>query len=106
MAWLRFMAHLFVAVILGFLYQNIGNEASKVSGNVACLFFFILFLFFSNAMPTVLTCKSPLHLLLLPWSISSIIRSSSACDCRLFSLLPFLIRSSARSFSILSGVLE
>ena len=57
MAWLRFGAHLFVAAILGFLYKDIGNDAAKVSGNVACLFFFVLFLFFSNAMPTVLTCK-------------------------------------------------
>lgn len=55
MAWLRFAAHVLVAAMLGFLYKDIGNEASKVPGNIACLFFFVLFLFFSNAMPTVLT---------------------------------------------------
>ncbi|KAK3927759.1 ATP-binding cassette sub-family G member 4 [Frankliniella fusca] len=55
MAWLRFAAHLLVALILGFLYKDIGDEASKINGNLACLFFFELFLFFSNAMPTVLT---------------------------------------------------
>ncbi|XP_026283648.2 ATP-binding cassette sub-family G member 4-like, partial [Frankliniella occidentalis] len=55
MAWLRFAAHLLVALILGFMYKNIGDDASKINGNLACLFFFVLFLFFSNAMPTVLT---------------------------------------------------
>ncbi|XP_034243636.1 ATP-binding cassette sub-family G member 1-like [Thrips palmi] len=55
MAWLRLAVHLIVGLILGFLYQDVGNEASKISGNVACIFFFVLFLFFSNALPTVLT---------------------------------------------------
>ena len=54
---LRFSAHLTVAVLLGMVFYKFGEEASKVQSNVACLFFFLLFLFFANAMPAVQMCK-------------------------------------------------
>ncbi|XP_069686813.1 ATP-binding cassette sub-family G member 1-like isoform X2 [Periplaneta americana] len=55
MAQLRTIAHIVVGLLLGALYYGLGNEASKMSSNAACLFFFIMFLFFSNSMPTVHT---------------------------------------------------
>nr|CAD7405969.1 unnamed protein product [Timema cristinae] len=55
MAQIRPVAHVVVALMLGAVYYNIGNDAAKVSSNTACLFFFIMFLFFANAMPTVQT---------------------------------------------------
>ena len=57
MAWLRIGAHVLVALLLGLMYYGMGDEASKTTSNVACIFFFIMFLFFSNSMPTILTCK-------------------------------------------------
>jgi uncharacterized transporter YbjL len=56
MAWLRSAAHLMVGVMLGCIFFNMGNDAAKVTGNVGFIFFVMMFLFFSNAMPTVLTC--------------------------------------------------
>lgn len=57
MAWLRSAAHLMVGVMLGCIFFNVGNDAAKVTGNIGFIFFLMLFLFFSNAMPTVLTCN-------------------------------------------------
>jgi len=57
MAWLRSAAHVMVGVMLGCIFYGIGNDAAKTSGNVGFVFFLMLFLFFSNAMPTVLTCE-------------------------------------------------
>ncbi|XP_033213034.1 ATP-binding cassette sub-family G member 1-like isoform X2 [Belonocnema kinseyi] len=53
MTMLRLAAHFIVAVLLGMVFYKFGEEASKVQSNVACLFFFLLFLFFANAMPAV-----------------------------------------------------
>ncbi|XP_049789514.1 ATP-binding cassette sub-family G member 4 [Schistocerca nitens] len=53
LAYIRFITHVVVGLLLGTLYYGIGNDAAKVESNVACLFFFIMFLFFSNAVPTV-----------------------------------------------------
>lgn len=54
---IRLTAHLVVALLLGALYNGAGDEANRVMTNTSCLFFFLLFLFFSNAMPTIHTCK-------------------------------------------------
>ncbi|KAJ8688398.1 hypothetical protein QAD02_024193 [Eretmocerus hayati] len=50
---LRLAAHLVVAILLGLVFQDFGGDADKLQSNIACLFFFPLFLFFANAMPAV-----------------------------------------------------
>ncbi|XP_063377048.1 ATP-binding cassette sub-family G member 4-like [Cydia fagiglandana] len=52
---IRLVCHLLVALLLGALYSGAGAGADRIVTNTACLFFFLLFLFFSNAMPTVNT---------------------------------------------------
>ncbi|XP_063709394.1 ABC transporter G family member 2-like [Culicoides brevitarsis] len=54
-AQLRVIAHVVVALLLGSVFYDVGNDASKVMTNLSCLFFFLLFIFFANTMPTVLT---------------------------------------------------
>ncbi|XP_063986509.1 ATP-binding cassette sub-family G member 4-like [Diachasmimorpha longicaudata] len=50
---LRLTAHIVVGIFMGLVFCKFGGDASKVLSNIACLFFFLLFLFFSNAMPAV-----------------------------------------------------
>ncbi|XP_046962805.1 ATP-binding cassette sub-family G member 1-like isoform X1 [Vanessa cardui] len=52
---IRLVCHLIVALLLGALYNGAGSEASRMISNTGCLFFFLLFLYFSNAMPTIHT---------------------------------------------------
>ncbi|XP_024943800.1 ATP-binding cassette sub-family G member 4 isoform X2 [Cephus cinctus] len=53
MTKLRLAAHVIVAFLLGLVFHNFGDDASKAQSNISCLFFFLLFLFFANAMPAV-----------------------------------------------------
>ncbi|XP_043286081.1 ATP-binding cassette sub-family G member 4-like [Venturia canescens] len=53
MTKLRLVAHIIVALLLGLVFYNFGNDSAKIQSNVACLFFFLLFLFFANSMPAV-----------------------------------------------------
>ncbi|KAL0881031.1 hypothetical protein ABMA27_002169 [Loxostege sticticalis] len=52
---IRLVAHLLVALLLGALYNGAGADAGRVISNTGCLFFFLLFIFFSNAMPPIHT---------------------------------------------------
>ncbi|XP_076674675.1 ATP-binding cassette subfamily G member 4 [Andrena cerasifolii] len=51
---LRFAAHLLVAFLLGVVFYDSGINASRVNSNIACVFFILLFLYFSSSMPAVL----------------------------------------------------
>ncbi|XP_020282054.1 ATP-binding cassette sub-family G member 4-like isoform X2 [Pseudomyrmex gracilis] len=53
MTKLRFAAHVVVAILLGVVFYDFGDDAQKAQSNIACLFFFLLFLFFANSMPAV-----------------------------------------------------
>lgn len=53
MTMLRFAAHVTVALLLGVVFYDFGDDAKKVISNIACLFFLLLFLFFANSMPAV-----------------------------------------------------
>ena len=52
---MRAFSHVAVGLLLGSLYWNVGNEASKVMNNSAMLFFCMLFSMFTAMMPTVMT---------------------------------------------------
>lgn len=57
MAQIRFIAQIVVGLLMGTVFYNLGNEASKVTSNTSFLFFSLMFIFFSNSMPTVQSCK-------------------------------------------------
>lgn len=50
---MRFAAHVVVAFLLGVVFYDSGTNASRINSNIACIFFVLLFLYFSNSMPAV-----------------------------------------------------
>ncbi|XP_043485839.1 ATP-binding cassette sub-family G member 1-like isoform X1 [Polistes fuscatus] len=53
MTKLRLAVHVIIALLLGSIFYDFGNDEDKVSSNISCIFFFLLFLFFANSMPVV-----------------------------------------------------
>lgn len=58
---MRLASHVIVGAIIGMIYYDIGNDASKVMSNAGCIFFTTLFTMFTGMMPTILTCKYRCH---------------------------------------------
>jgi hypothetical protein len=54
---LRVITHLVVGLLLGAVYYDAGNDASKILSNISCIFFFLMFLIFANGMPSVISSK-------------------------------------------------
>ncbi|KAL9928738.1 ABC transporter expressed in trachea isoform 1-T1 [Glossina fuscipes fuscipes] len=52
---MRLASHIIVGAIIGMIYYDVGNEASKVMSNAGCIFFTTLFTMFTAMMPTILT---------------------------------------------------
>ncbi|XP_053697469.1 ATP-binding cassette subfamily G member 4-like isoform X2 [Sabethes cyaneus] len=52
---MRLLSHVIVGAIIGMIYYDIGNEASKIMSNAGCLFFTTMFTMFTAMMPTILT---------------------------------------------------
>ena len=51
----RFASHVLVGAILGLLYWDIGNDASKALNNMSMIFFVMIFSMFGAMMPTLMT---------------------------------------------------
>lgn len=58
---MRLVSHIVVGTMIGMIYYDIGNDASKVTSNAGCIFFTTLFTMFTAMMPTILTCKCLMH---------------------------------------------
>lgn len=54
---MRLVSHVVVGILIGLIYYDIGDEASKVMSNAGCVFFTTMFTMFTAMMPTILTCK-------------------------------------------------
>lgn len=54
---MRLASHVIVGAIIGMIYYDVGNEASKIMSNAGCIFFVSLFTTFTAMMPTILTCE-------------------------------------------------
>ncbi|XP_036327733.1 LOW QUALITY PROTEIN: ATP-binding cassette sub-family G member 1 [Rhagoletis pomonella] len=53
---LRVVMHVIVSALVGAVFWDIGNDGARVLTNISCIFFIIMFIFFGNAMPSILSC--------------------------------------------------
>ncbi|XP_011496456.1 PREDICTED: ATP-binding cassette sub-family G member 4 [Ceratosolen solmsi marchali] len=51
----RLISHIIVGFLIGAIYYDIGNDASKAMSNAGCVFFTVMFIMFTAMMPTILT---------------------------------------------------
>ncbi|XP_069686822.1 ATP-binding cassette sub-family G member 4-like isoform X3 [Periplaneta americana] len=96
--WLRVLTHIGIGLLLGAVYYDIGNDASRVLSNVSCIFFFVLFLFFCNSVPTVtqIPFETPvvLHEILNNWySLKAYYISKLIADIPIQIICPTLLLS-------------
>jgi hypothetical protein len=56
--YVKIVVHLVVAIMLGILFLDIGDDASRALNIAALHVCVLIFLFFCGIMPTILTCKS------------------------------------------------
>lgn len=51
----RFATHVVFGIFFGLVYQSVGNDAGAVLNNIGLLYFSLVFIVFTSAMPTVVT---------------------------------------------------
>ncbi|KAG8038340.1 hypothetical protein G9C98_006667 [Cotesia typhae] len=93
MTKLRLTVHIVVGLLLGLVFRDFGKDASKTPSNIASYFFFILFLFFSTAMPAL---QMSYWLTGQPLEWDRFMKVWIIC---------FLISMLAQSFGVLAGAL-
>uniref|UniRef100_A0A182J406 Uncharacterized protein n=1 Tax=Anopheles atroparvus TaxID=41427 RepID=A0A182J406_ANOAO len=52
---LRFFGHILFGFTMGYVFLNVGDDASKVLSNISLLIAFLMFIIFANAMTVILT---------------------------------------------------
>ncbi|ETN68007.1 ATP-binding cassette sub-family G member 4 [Anopheles darlingi] len=52
---LRLFGHVLFGFTIGFVFSNVGDDASKVLSNISLLIAFLMFIIFANAMTVILT---------------------------------------------------
>jgi hypothetical protein len=59
----RFITHIGFGIFFGLLFGAVGNDAAYTLNNAGLLFGNLIFILFTAAMPTVVTCKhiKPFH---------------------------------------------
>jgi uncharacterized membrane protein len=53
----RFLTRILFAIFFGLLFGAVGNNAAYTLNNAGLLFVNLIFILFTAAMPTVVTCK-------------------------------------------------
>lgn len=54
---LRIVAHLFISLIFGYLYRDVGNDASKLLSNMVFVYGTNLFLVYTGQMAVIVSCE-------------------------------------------------
>jgi hypothetical protein len=54
----RFFTHVVFGVFFGLMFGSVGNDAAYTLNNAGMLFFNLIFIVFTAAIPTAVTCMS------------------------------------------------